>query len=217
MAKHNVTIKDFHNYGNIFENIKNNDIIKTKLAEYGYDDQEMAKGKAIYDTALEKMDDNKTKSTEELLSYDLFNQKLAELKKLYAEDRKVVKVIYRNDDRVLSALWLKGRASIRISDILDSADTLYKQLKSKANLHEPLAKVKIDEAYLDNRISFLEEVKALYKSYGLSKGESQQATIDKNLALTDLQNWVRDFYAIARVALKDQKQLLESLGKVVKN
>lgn len=217
MAKHNVTIKNFQTYGNIFENIKNNETIKTKLAEYGYDDQEMAKGNALYTKAIEKIDDNKTKTTEELLSYDNFTIKLAELKKLYAEDRKVVKIIYKNDERHLSSLGVKGKASIRISDILNSADTLYKQLKANPTLRTRLEKVKIDESYVDERISILEEVKALYKSYGLSKGESQQATIDKNKAFADLEEWVREFYAIAKIALKENPQLLESLGKVVKN
>lgn len=217
MVKHNLTIKKFQTYGNIFENIKNNETIKTALASYGYDDTELSKGNALYNNAVEKVDNNKTKSTKEKLSYDQFIQKFNIFKKMYSEDRKVVKIIYKNDERILSALSLKGKASIRIGEILNNADTLYKQLKANKELIQPLGRVKIDESSVDEKISTLEEVKSLYKSYGLSKGESQQATIDKNKAFADLEEWVREFYAIAKIALKENPQLLESLGKVVKN
>lgn len=212
-----VTIKDFQNYGSIFENISKNEVLKTELAEYGYDDTEIAKGKALYDTAKAKIDTNKTETTEEKLAYEKFTQKFEELKTAYTTDRKKVKIIYKDEDAKLSALAVKGVASIRISEILDNADTLYKQLKANEELLTPLKKLKIDEVYLDTQIALLEEVKALYQAYTKEKGESQQATKDKNLAFSNMEKWVREFYAIAKIALEDKPQLLESISKFVRS
>jgi hypothetical protein len=48
-------------------------------------------------------------------------------------------------------------------------------------------------------------------------GESQEATRGKDKALAELEEWMSDFYAVARIAMEDQPQLLESLGLLVRS
>lgn len=207
----------FQNYGNIFENISKNETLKNELAEYGYDSEEIAKGKALYDVAAEKLDINKTETAEEKLAYDQFRKKFEALKKSYTTDRKKVKIIYKNEAATLSVLGVKGTASIRITEFLDGVDTLYKQLKASEDLRKPLARLKITEEHITAQLEALEEVKTAYNAYTKEKGESQQATKDKDKALADLEKWVREFYAIAKIALEDQPQLLESIGKFMRS
>lgn len=214
--KHYTTIEIFQNYGIIFENIGKNDVLKSELAEYGYDETEIAKGKALYDEASQKLDINKTETTQEKLAYDTFYKKFEELKKTYATDRKKVKIIYKDDDRTLSALSVKGAASIRTGAVLDDVDTLYKQLQANETLRNPLKRLKIDETHIQKQLALLEEVKKAYATYTNEKGESQQATKDKDKAFAELEKWVREFYAIAKIALEDKPQLLESMGRIMK-
>lgn len=212
-----VTYKDFQNYGSIFENIKKNEVLKKKLSAYGYDESEIAKGKALYDLASQKIDANKSKTTDEKLAYNDFSRKYEAFKKLYSADRKKIKIIYRKEETKLIVLGIKGIASTRISEVLNDADTLYKQLKSNDSLREPLLKLQIDKAYINSCLTSLKEVKMAYADYISKKGESQQATKDKNKALFDLEKWVSEFYAIAKIALTETPQLLESLGKRIKS
>lgn len=212
-----VTIKDFQNYGNIFENISKNETLRTELAEYGYDEQELKKGKALYDTAQQKLDTNKTETTEEKLAYDAFKKKFEDLKKIYTTDRKKAKIIFKDEDTILSILGVKGTASIRISGVLDSVDTFYKQLQNKQDIRTPLRRLKITDEHISKQLSLLTDTLAAYKTYEKEKGESQQATKDKDKALAELEKWVREFYAIAKIALEDQPQLLEIIGKFVRS
>ena len=46
---------------------------------------------------------------------------------------------------------------------------------------------------------------------------AQEATKKKDAAFAKMDNWMSEFYAFARIALEDQPQLLEALGKVVKS
>lgn len=46
-------------------------------------------------------------------------------------------------------------------------------------------------------------------------GEAQDATQKRDDVRRALRTWVTDFRAIARVALRDEPQLLEALGTVV--
>ncbi|GIM53044.1 hypothetical protein CAPN004_20740 [Capnocytophaga cynodegmi] len=217
MGQKRLTIEAFHNYGAIFENISKNELLKNELAEYGYDDQEIAKGKALYDNAAQKLDLNKTESAEEKMAYDAFSKKFEELKKTYTTDRKKAKIIFKDEDTVLTVLVIKGVMSIRINGLLEDIDTFYKQLQVKEELRTPLKRLKITDEHIAEQLKALTEVRQAYLQYTNEKGESQQATKNKDAAFAELEKWVREFYSIAKIALEDQPQLLESLGKFMRN
>lgn len=217
MGQKRLTIEAFHNYGAIFENISKNELLKNELAEYGYDDQEIAKGKALYDDAAQKLDLNKTESAEEKMAYDAFSKKFEELKKTYTTDRKKAKIIFKDEDTVLTVLVIKGVMSIRINGLLEDIDTFYKQLQTKEKLRTPLKRLKITDEHIAEQLKALTEVRQAYLQYTNEKGESQQATKNKDAAFAELEKWVREFYSIAKIALEDQPQLLESLGKFMRN
>jgi len=61
------------------------------------------------------------------------------------------------------------------------------------------------------------ELKTTRASYRREVGESQEATKKKDAAFAKIDDWMSEFYAVARIALEDQPQLLEALGKVVKS
>ncbi|MEL6606343.1 MAG: hypothetical protein AAFP20_24355 [Cyanobacteria bacterium J06614_10] len=47
--------------------------------------------------------------------------------------------------------------------------------------------------------------------------EAQAATQKRDAALDELQDWLSDFLAIAKIALEDDPQKLESLGVFVRS
>ncbi|MDO5106625.1 hypothetical protein [Capnocytophaga sp.] len=216
MGKYYSNQQILQDYGILFENIKTQTELASELAEYGYDDTEIAKGKALYDKALEEYQKNIKESQEETSSYAVFSQKMEKLTEVYATDRKKVRIIYKDQDDVLKNLRLKGKSSRVLANILDDIRILYVTLKEKSELLTPVKRLKIDETHLESQLEKLQEAEKAYSIYIKEKGESQQATKNKNKALSDLEKWVREFYAIAKIALEDKPQLLESLGKSVR-
>lgn len=217
MAKHYVSLEIFSNYQLIFENIGKNETLKNELAEYGYDDAEIAKGKALYDQAQQKLDTNRTETNEERTAYEAFSTKFAELKKTYTTDRKKAKIIFKDQPTSLYILGVHGTMSLRITEILNSIDVFYKELNAREDLRQPLARLKITQEHITAQLGILEEVKYAYSNYNKEKGESQQATKDKEVAFGELEKWIKEFYAIAKIALEDKPQLLEIIGKFVRS
>ena len=66
----------------------------------------------------------------------------------------------------------------------------------------------------DTLIGDLEAARAEYLR---EKGESQDATKEKDAAFAKMDDWMSEFYAVAKIALEDKPQLLESLGKFVRS
>ena len=63
-------------------------------------------------------------------------------------------------------------------------------------------------------INAIETTRTLYLK---EVGESQEATKTKDKALAELEEWMSDFYAVAKIAMEDQPQLLETLGLLVRS
>lgn len=213
MAKRKLPLETFQKYGAIFENINKNETLKNVLSEYGYDEQEIAKGKSLYDIATEKLDFSKKTSTEEKLAYDNFSKKYDELRKIYSDDRKKAKIIFKDEEKKQSALAIKGSLGIKFSVIFDAIDTFYKQLQASEELLTPLKPLKITEEHITSQLEKIEAVKRANFSYTNEKGKSQQATLDKDVAFAQVEAWVTKFYGIAKLVLKDHPQSLESIGK----
>ena len=63
-------------------------------------------------------------------------------------------------------------------------------------------------------INELETARAVYLR---ELGESQEATRTKDAAFAKIDDWMGEFYAVAKIALEEKPQLLEALGKSVKS
>lgn len=205
------------NVGILFENLKNQVELKAELEEYGYDEQEVAKGKALYDKALEEYQKNIKEGQEETYAYQIFTQKIDEVSEIYSTDRKKARIIFKDEAGTLINLRLKGKPSQSIAGMLDDMKVFYTTIQQNENLLTPLKRLKISAEHIIQQIQNLTDTEKAYANYTREKGESQQATKDKNLAFSNMEKWVREFYSIAKIALEDKPQLLESVGKFVRS
>ena len=153
----------------------------------------------------------------ELAEYGYGDKEIAQGKALYATDRKKAKIIYKEEPKILIALHIKGVAPLRTNKLLEDIEAFYKELKAKPDLLTPLNKLKITAEHIETQLTAIADVKQAEATYVLERGESQQATKDKDTAFAAFEKWVREFYAIAKIALEDKPQLLESIGKFVRS
>lgn len=204
------------NYGVLFQNLSKDTELVTELAEYGYDAGKIAKGKALYDKAIDSYQKNKKETAEETSASTLFRQKLEEITKIYLSDRKKAKVVFKNQGDILKNLSLNGRASQVIANSIQEMKDLYGNLNENDDLKNAIRILKITPEHIKSQLDKIKETEATYADYLQERGESQQATQEKNKAFNELDKWVRELYSFARVALDDKPQLLESIAKVVK-
>ncbi|MFJ1473186.1 hypothetical protein ACILE9_02860 [Capnocytophaga cynodegmi] len=205
------------NFGAMFENLSKEGDLKTELAEYGYDDAKIAEGKALYDEARKTFDANIKETREETSASLAFQEKYQNVQKKYSTHRKKARIVFEDNEEALRQLKLKGSATRAIAAAMEEMRAFYQLLDTTPNLLTPLKQLKINEEDIKNQLQELPEVEKAYATYLQEKGESQQATRDKNKAFETLDKWVSKFHKVAKIALEDRPQLLEALGKFVRS
>lgn len=209
--------KLLQNYGVLFENIKKDTLLANELAEYGYDAESIAIGETLYTNLLTAYSSNIKETAEETTSYAVFNKLYAGLVATYKTDRKKAKIIYKDQADVLKNLKVDGALPFRNASIMDVMNTFYTTLQNNEPLVTPLTRLKVTNDHIAQQLAHLTQTQQAYAAYVQENGESQQATIDKNKAFDAVTKWITEFYAIAKIALEDKPQLLESVAKLVRN
>lgn len=199
----------------LFETIENNSTIAQKLDDYGYPAEEIAKGKALYQTAQTQYGNNRKETEEERIAHLNFKQKMDNVAKLYKEHRNKAKLVFKENEEAKISLALKGSPAQAIVALLEEMTAFYLTLSQKDPLRNALQRVKITQDIITKQQSEIEATKGLYATHSQEKNESEQATKDKNKAFANLDKWVRELYQYAKYALAEEPQFLQIFGKIV--
>lgn len=199
------------------DNAESQSEIATVMADLGFDSAEIAEGKAILAETRQAYDFNKTEDDETSAAYADFSSKKQQLEETFNIHRKKAKVVFRNDALSADKLAISGAMPRTYLKWLEAAKKFYSAAIADTIIQAKLARLKLTPADLEaatNQIADLETARAAYLQ---EKGESQNATKSKDAAFAKLEDWMSEFYAVARIGLEDKPQLLESLGKLVRS
>ena len=217
MEKRRTEAQILQRYGVLFENVKKDTVLAAELAEYGYDATAIAQGEALYNTLIEKYDANKTETAQETTAYAVFSNAFETTLSTYKTDRKKAKIVFKNQPDVLKNLQLNKSLIERNATMIDAMRLFYEMLQNNAEWVNALQRLKITTDHVNQQLANVTNVQTVYATYVQEKGESQQATQDKNKAFDEVNKWVSEFYSVAKIALEDQPQLLESIAKWVRS
>ncbi len=187
--------------------------VQEKVSKFGLTLKRLQEGNAIVNKAIML---HNTK-------HDIYGEKQEVASQLYTQENdtskrfrkhvETVKLVFREDEATL--------AKFRISSISKKKDEWQLQANyfySKAILYvDKLAKYQLPQEELAQNQASVEALIAIRNRRLQMKGEAEEATQKRNEAMKELNEWMKEFRAIARIALKDSPQLLEALGIVVKS
>ncbi|MCK4919883.1 MAG: hypothetical protein KAS71_02480 [Bacteroidales bacterium] len=198
------------------ENVTSQKQISMAMFKLGYDDSVIMEGKNLLEETLKKYQGKKTEYAERSAAYDYFTSLWNELEKVYSKHRKKVKVIFRNESATLEKLSVDTPAPETFVNWIQSVKGFYNELISDPELQKRVLRLRITSTEIQNSLGLIEKLEQSRANYMREKGESQDATQLKDRAFAKIDDWMMDFYAVARIALEDNPQLLEALNKTVK-
>lgn len=199
------------------ENVQEQPEIATVMADLGYDSALITEGKQLLEQTRNIFDFNKTEDDETSVAYADFSNRKKDLETIYSLHRKKAKVVFRKDPVTLKQLALDGSLQKSYVKWIETVKKFYTVAATNTEIQGKLARLKVtpeDITATNTKVTELEKARAEYLR---EKGESQDATKAKDAAFAKMDDWMSEFYAVARIGLEDKPQLLESLGKFVKS
>ncbi|GET28521.1 hypothetical protein [Prolixibacter sp. SD074] len=199
------------------ENAETQPEISTIMAELGYDTAKITEGKSLLAESRSAYDANKTEDDETSAAYADFSNKKSQLGDAFNIHRKKAKVVFRNDSLTADKLAISGQMPRTYMKWLEAARKFYTVASTDTDIQTKLSRLKISIDDLNAANTLITELEASRAVYLKEKGESQDATKIKDAAIGKIDEWMSEFYAVARIGLEDNPQLLEALGKTVKS
>lgn len=205
------------NYRVALANVETQEELAQNLADFGYDPTLIEQGKQLLESTRQAFDFNKKEDKETREARADFEAKMEMIAKNYALHRKKAKVVFRNDPIILNNLALTGAVPRAYIKCLETMKTFYYGLHNSPSLQNRLLFLKIDADEINAALNNIAAVEEARNAYLIEMGESQDATKAKDAAFAKVDDWMCDFYAVAKIAMEDKPQLLEALGLRVKS
>ena len=195
------------------ENALGDKKVLQRLAVLGYDTKKIREGKVLRETTMMLQSVQKKEYGLQYKATDALRAAWEEAEELFAKHVSIARIVFKNNREVWNSLQLAGVRKRVISGWLEQARIFYVNAPEVASQLEAYG---VTLAELESGKAMIDAVAAAYARQKQEKGKAQQATRQRDEALAALKAWMSDFMAIARIALKDDVQQLESLGVVVR-
>tara|TARA_R110001583_G_scaffold43208_3_gene137458 strand:+ start:725 stop:1384 length:660 start_codon:yes stop_codon:yes gene_type:complete len=187
------------------------------LANLGFTSEVIMQGKQLLAATRQAYDGNQTEDDETTAAYAAFDNKKVLLEDIFDMHRKKAKVVFRKDSLTADKLAISGTMPRTYIKWVESAKKFYSVASTDADIQGKLARLKISLEDLTAATSLITDLEAARSLYLIEKGESQDATKAKDAAFYKIDDWMSEFFAVAKIGLEDNPQLLEALGKIVRN
>lgn len=209
--KHLTETEMLEQFRNSFENVKKQPEIATIMAEFGYGSEVISEGELLLKTARSAYDANQKEGDETSKAYKDYAKVKEKLEKIYLLDRKKAKVIFKNDPYAYDELELHGIVPNAHINFIELTRKFYNGLLNNSELQAKVARLKLTQEGITKALELIEQVNLLRSEFLKELGESQLSRKTKDEALAAIELWMRDFYAVAKIALDDKVKLMKAL------
>jgi len=184
--------------------------IAEAVAEFGYKPEKMHVGKQLLEAAVTAVNKQKVETGCLRMATVSLQKAVTSARDAYQALAKVARASLSKAQ--LTSLGLNRRAPKAIAAFLSAGYSLFDNALAVPEVLEELTEYGYDAARLEKGRSMIAALDRANQVKEAAKGDAQQSTQVQKVALSDLYKWYAQFIKIARVALRDKKQLLEKLG-----
>lgn len=193
-------------------NARDLDPVQSVLADYGYDPDQLNDGLALLDTAEASAQQQKMEYAEQYSATAAVNEAAATLRATFSRHRRLARIAHDQGSEGYRKLGLDGEIPRALPALLAKARTFYTVLTADTAVRGPLERFRVDQQAAEIGLAEVQATDAALVLQRKERGEAQVATKLRDDAVALLSGYMRDFVAVARIALGDYPQRMEKLG-----
>ncbi|MEL7360094.1 MAG: hypothetical protein AAFN40_26620 [Cyanobacteria bacterium J06560_6] len=194
------------------ENASHVDAISTALQGFGYTPTRLQIGRELYKALRNAQIQKSAAYGEQIGATAALNAAWDSARQQYMPLVQIARIAFKGDPATATELGLKGDRAKSLPRWLTQANQFYTNALASDTILTGLATFGITRKKLRAAQKTLQAVEAAAQTQEQAKGAAQRATQTRNAAMKALRDWLSDFIAIAKIALAQDRQLLESLG-----
>ncbi|MEL6492997.1 MAG: hypothetical protein AAFQ95_23855 [Cyanobacteria bacterium J06621_3] len=194
------------------ENALNNPDILSHLSEFGYTAPRIRAGRALYKAVAAAQLTQQAAQGEQITATAALNAAWKAAKESYTPHLKIARIAFKGRVGIATELALTGRRKKDLASWLAQTSQFYTNALANEQTLMGLAQYGITDQKLkaaQAKVTDLTAASALQKK---RKGEAKSATEKRDQCLAELRGWLSDFRTVAKIALAEDLQRLESLG-----
>jgi hypothetical protein len=199
-------------YERVLHNAQSDPEIAELLAEFSFDALKIAHGRGLYEHAcmLQRAQEREYGEQYDATAAMTLARKQAE--ESYRRFADVARVALRGERGAPDALGLNERGKKSLTEWIEGARRFYAHALTSRVVQEKLAQFNISREQLEGGRQGLEALDHARRAQERAQSEAKDATKKRDAAVEALDRWMDDFFAIARVAVRQRPQLREKLG-----
>lgn len=199
-------------YGTFLNNVTASQVIQNALASFNYSAEQIATGKKMLEVVRNADARNLKEYGEQYAATENVAKEFKEASGPYIESLEVARITFGKDPQAKKALVLKGKRSKKLAEWVRDADIFYRNLLSSPEYLEKMARFNRTKELLELQYKEVADVSAALASQTKESAEAVASTAERDARLQELADWMADFIAIARIALKGKPDELKKLG-----
>ncbi|MGB5050596.1 MAG: hypothetical protein WBO46_16740 [Caldilineaceae bacterium] len=182
------------------------------LSAYGYDEARLLEGKSYYESALAHFHQQQEHQHRYRAASLAQRQADEAATQAYMHAVKLCRVICRKDPVAYRRLGLTGKRHKSFANRVVQMRLFYTAALDSPDILTVLSAYGLSEGQLQNELAQVAVLETAHAQRERENGAAQNATQTHQQALAELDRWMGEFVAIARLALAQTPQRLEMLG-----
>jgi hypothetical protein len=215
MPKESIAAK-LHSIENGILGVANSPEVQYRMTAFGYTPDKIEHGKNLLENVKRHVALQVGGYGDQYAASDEVNKFWSIAYSKYIVTIKVIRIAFKGQPDKLVKFRATGRRNRSLSGWLNDARIMYANILDTPEVMDIMANYGYSFEKLAAERNDVEQVEILHSKRLAEKGEAQQGTVERDKALDELCDWYSDFRAIARIALYDSPQLLETLGIIKK-
>lgn len=191
--------------------LQNADTLK-KLSAYNYDRKRLLEGRSLKAEVQMLESVKQDKYGQQFTSTDSIKAQRQEIMLRYRQHSKRARLAFEDQRGILEQLQLLGSRKTDTNGLMMQVYTFYSKIALFAG---EMSQYNLSTEELAQTKAMVEAFFAARQQQIQSKGQAQNATQKRNAKRKELKAWMTQFRKIARIALADEPQMLETLGILV--
>jgi hypothetical protein len=201
----------------ILERVKEDTAVKELIVTYGYTDERLDEGIALYSQVDSLYHELITRRGEQAkLSFSV-QEKFENLAARFSALSVVFKTVFFDNPELLKELGLIGRTKRSLPAFITQVTSVYTNARDKQHILDQIAGFDLTTEKLQAELDEVDELHRLHKEHVGLRGECQNLVEERDKKLAQLKRFMRQLKTILLMLYKESPQTLERLGIFVRN